>query len=87
MSNYKTLKLRIKINEGYKNCAYKDSLGYFTIGYGHLIKKNEKKFLVSTLTKQALEKIFQNDFNKALGDYNKFYQKENYKKKHKRSFD
>ena len=61
--SYRNLKQSIKKNEGYSLRPYKDQLGFLTIGYGHLILSSEKK----------LEKIFTNDFNKALNDFNKFF--------------
>jgi len=67
------LKNRIKKNEGYRNKAYLDSLGFHTIGYGHLIKKNEKKYLRNTHSKKSLTTLFLNDFKKALNDYIKNY--------------
>ena len=41
MKKNANLKNRIKKNEGFSFTAYKDIHGYNTIGYGHLIKKNE----------------------------------------------
>ncbi len=70
--SYSKLKERIKKNEGFSTKPYKDQLGFKTIGFGHLILSNEKQLLNSKLSKADLEKIFINDFNKALTDYNKF---------------
>jgi GH24 family phage-related lysozyme (muramidase) len=39
--NIEKLKEHLKEEEGYRNKVYKDHLGFATIGYGHLIKKNE----------------------------------------------
>ena len=33
---------QIAVDEGFKRCEYDDSLGYRTIGFGHLVKKNER---------------------------------------------
>ena len=49
----------IKKHEGLGLFNYKDSLGYNTIGYGHLNKYN----LVS-LTQEEADKLFDHDFNK-----------------------
>ena len=76
MKNYTKLKKRIKKNEGYSESAYQDLLGFFTIGYGHLIKSKEKYFLKGSFTKNILEKLFENDFSKAVNNYNKYYKKE-----------
>lgn len=34
--------LQITSDEGFRKCSYKDSLGFSTIGFGHLIKRGEK---------------------------------------------
>tara|TARA_B100000686_G_C16780756_1_gene971702 strand:+ start:2409 stop:2855 length:447 start_codon:yes stop_codon:yes gene_type:complete len=73
LNNYHKLKKRIKRNEGYSNILYLDQLGYATIGYGHLIKKNEKFLPKKKYSKKSLESLFQKDFNKALRDFNKHY--------------
>ena len=75
MKNFYLLKKRIKKNEGFKNVAYKDILGNFTIGYGHLIKKNEKFLLKGKFSKEYLKRVFDLDFKKTLLDYNQYYKK------------
>ena len=70
--NYLKLKKRIKKNEGFSNKAYKDQLGFLTIGYGHLILSNEKHLLEREINKTELEKIFLKDFNIALSAFNSF---------------
>ena len=77
--NFRNLKSRIKKNEGYSNKPYKDQLGFYTIGYGHLIKKNEDRYFHKTFSKKYFENIFELDFKKSVEDY---YKKFN-KKKHK----
>ena len=69
---YQSLKKRIKKNEGFSRKPYKDQLGFFTIGFGHLVLSNEKHLLNKKINKKELEKIFINDFNKALNDFNNF---------------
>ncbi len=71
--NYLALCKKIKKNEGYKNVSYLDQLGYPTIGYGHLIKKNEKKLFKKKYSKQYLNKIFIHDLNNAIIDFKKNY--------------
>ena len=39
--NYDDLKARIKEHEGFRDQVYKDSLGFATIGYGHLVLPND----------------------------------------------
>ena len=81
--DFSNLKLRIKNNEGYSNKAYKDHLGFLTIGYGHLIKSNESKYLKNFYSKKYLENLFDDDFNKALVKYNKLFFKKNHGQKEK----
>jgi len=69
---YYNLKKRIKKNEGFSSKPYKDQLGFITIGYGHLVLHNEKKLLEKKINKKDLEKIFQQDFYKALKNFNFF---------------
>ena len=67
---YHNLKERIKSNEGFSSKPYKDQLGYLTIGYGHLILPNENILLKKQINKKALEEIFEEDFKKALSNFN-----------------
>ena len=69
---YQNLKKRIKKNEGFSRKPYKDKLGFLTIGFGHVILSNEKHLLNKKTNKTELEKVFINDFNKALNDFNVF---------------
>ena len=78
MNKYLTLKKRIKKNEGFKNIAYLDSLYFPTIGYGHLIKENEKNLLKGKISNKKLLKYFDLDFSKALKDYDEVYKKQNH---------
>ena len=78
MKKYLSLKKRIKNNEGYRSSAYKDQLGFLTIGYGHLIKHNEKYLLKKKFSKNFLTNIFELDFSRALKDYRKNYKKHNF---------
>jgi len=79
----KNLKLRIKKNEGYLGRPYKDQLGFYTIGYGHLIKKNESKYFYKKYKKEHFENIFELDFEKCLNYYKKLFYKKKYKQKEK----
>jgi len=81
--SYSNLKLRIKKNEGYSNKPYKDQLGFFTIGYGHLIKPDENKYLKNSYTKKYFENLFEEDFNKALIQYKKSFFKKTHGQKEK----
>ena len=68
--NYQFLKKRIKKNEGFSLKPYKDQLGFITIGFGHLVLQKEKDLIKNKINKKKLEQIFENDFNKALKDFN-----------------
>ena len=73
LSKFSQLKSRIKKNEGYSNKIYYDQVGKPTIGFGHLIKKREKFIHQKKYSKKYLNKLFQNDFISALGDFNRSY--------------
>ena len=80
---YRELKKRIKKNEGFSLKPYKDQLGYLTIGYGHLILPNETHLLKNKTNKPQLNSIFDQDFERALGDYNRFIKQKHHNKKDK----
>ena len=73
--NYLSLKLRIKKNEGFSNHPYKDQLGNYTIGYGHLIRKKETILFKKKLKISFFQDLFENDFKVALEDYKKHFNK------------
>ena len=79
--HYKELKKRIKKNEGFSTRPYKDQLGYLTIGYGHLVLPDETCLLKAENNKSQLNEIFNQDFNRALGDYKKFIKEKSHNKK------
>ncbi len=79
----KSLKLRIKKNEGYSNKPYKDQLGFYTIGYGHLIKPNEEKYFYNQYKKNHFETLFTTDFEKSNNEYKKLFNKKKYNSKEK----
>ena len=80
MINFFQLQKRIKKNEGYRNKAYVDLLGFPTIGYGHLITTNQKFLLKNVYSKKKLSLIFEIDFKKAIDHYLKFYKNKKHKK-------
>ena len=47
--------------EGFKNKAYKDSKGLWTIGVGHLIKADEQHLLNAILTDQEVKDLLKSD--------------------------
>ena len=69
--NYDDLKARIKEHEGFRDQVYKDSLGFATIGYGHLVLPNDPYEEGVTYSKEDLEKVFDGDFDTACSNANK----------------
>ena len=76
--SFKKLKDRIKKNEGYSDKPYQDKLGFYTIGYGHLITEKENKYFIKKFKKIHLEKLFETDFEKAYNEYKKNFLKKNH---------
>lgn len=66
MQDYQELKERIKEHEGYVSTVYKDSLGFATIGYGHLIVDGDPYEEGQDYSKVILDEQFEEDFNIAL---------------------
>ena len=69
--DYNDLKERIKKHEGFVNKIYKDSLGFATIGYGHLVLDTDPFIEGQSYPKEHLEKVFDGDFNIAKDNANK----------------
>ena len=63
---YEELKDRIKEHEGFRNTIYKDSLGFATIGYGHLVKKDDPFVEGHTYSQKLLNDYFELDFTNAV---------------------
>lgn len=73
--NNKKLSQRIKRHEGFSDKVYLDRLGNPTIGYGHLIKKNEDFKNNKKYNRKLLNYIFNKDLSKAIKDYNKIFKR------------
>tara|TARA_R100001126_G_C4730235_1_gene103504 strand:+ start:84 stop:512 length:429 start_codon:yes stop_codon:yes gene_type:complete len=56
------IKSRIKEHEGFRDTVYSDSLGFATIGYGHLVLPSDNFVEGTTYPKKMLEEVFDNDF-------------------------
>ena len=56
------IKSRIKEHEGFRDTVYSDSLGFATIGYGHLVLPSDNFVEGTTYSKEMLEEVFNNDF-------------------------
>ena len=76
--SFKELRERIKKNEGYSDEPYRDQLGFYTIGYGHLITEKENKYFIKKFKKKHFEELFEIDFNKAHEQYKKNFFKKNH---------
>lgn len=61
-----SVKERIKQHEGFRDTVYSDSLGFATIGYGHLVLPTDNFVEGVAYPKEHLEKIFDKDFDIAL---------------------
>jgi lysozyme len=68
--SYNDLKARIKKHEGFVPKIYKDSLGFATIGYGHLVLETDRFKEGVTYKKKDLEQVFDSDFNTAKSNAN-----------------
>ena len=77
MKNFSRLSKRIRLNEGFSNVVYKDQLGYLTIGYGHLIKKEDMFLSKKKYSKKILLKTFNQDLNIAITDFRNKYPHKN----------
>ena len=64
------VKQRIKEHEGFRDTVYSDSLGYATIGYGHLVLPTDNFVEGVTYPKEQLEVLFDKDFQIALTSAN-----------------
>ena len=55
------VKQRIKKHEGFRDTVYSDSLGFATIGYGHLVLPTDNFVEGVTYPKEQLEVLFDKD--------------------------
>lgn len=62
---YEELKERIKEHEGFRAYIYKDSLGFATIGYGHLVTEEDNYEEGIEYSVEELEGAFERDFETA----------------------
>ena len=67
MIDLEPLKDRIKSHEGYRDTIYLDTRNFKTIGYGHLCRKDEGWIVDKRYSRKELEKVFEYDFRKAVG--------------------
>ena len=64
----------IKNNEGCRLTPYQDTLGNWTIGWGHRIRSDEFEHLKNNITQEQADKLFSEDLRKVLrgGTYRNF---------------
>ena len=60
------IKERIKQHEGFRRTVYSDSLGFATIGYGHLVLDTDNFVEGVEYSKEELDAVFESDFKIAL---------------------
>lgn len=71
--NIERLKTQIIEHEGLRYKAYKDTLGNWTIGVGHLVKLPDEEYLLrGSLKEYEVMQIFDTDLNQAIDDARKF---------------
>ncbi len=56
------LKHRIKIHEGFRDTVYQDHLGNATVGWGHLVTREDNFVTGVTYPEEVLEAVFNKDF-------------------------
>ena len=56
------IKERIKQHEGFRLSIYSDSLGFATIGYGHLVLDTDNFVEGVEYSKEELDAVFDKDF-------------------------
>ena len=62
---YSELKEQIQEHEGFVDTVYKDSLGFATIGFGHLVREDDPYKEGETYSKEQLQEQFDKDFDEA----------------------
>jgi lysozyme len=69
VSGEEDIKTQIKNHEGFRPEPYKDSEGYWTIGYGHLLSKDKtkeppKEWRGRTITREEGDALFEEDYKR-----------------------
>ena len=65
---YNDLKEQVKEHEGFVDTVYKDSLGFATIGYGHLVRPSDNFKEGVKYDRKRLLKVFDYDFQISYQD-------------------
>ena len=69
-----SVKERVKAHEGFRDTVYSDSLGFATIGYGHLVLPTDNFVEGVAYPKEQLEALFDKDFEIAETSANELLQ-------------
>ena len=69
-----SVKDRVREHEGYRDTVYSDSLGFATIGYGHLVLPSDNFVEGVNYPREQLEALFDKDFEIAETSANELLQ-------------
>ena len=64
------IKKEIQEHEGFRDTIYSDSLGFDTIGWGHLIKDTDNFEKGKAYSREELQEVFDEDFQLAWDNAN-----------------
>tara|TARA_B100001094_G_scaffold96689_1_gene92713 strand:+ start:1598 stop:2065 length:468 start_codon:yes stop_codon:yes gene_type:complete len=64
------VKTEIQEHEGFRDTIYSDSLGFATIGWGHLVKDTDNFEKGVAYSREELQKVFDEDFDLAWANAN-----------------
>ena len=70
-------KKRIKQHEGFSPTVYEDTLGYKTIGYGHLVTIKDEFEIGKIYSPEELEGVFESDYKIAHNNAQNLIEDEN----------
>ena len=71
--NRQQIEDQLKIDEGCNLTVYLDSLGYSTVGIGHLVRLEDGLKVGDTITQEQCDAFFQSDLNTAVADCQKIF--------------
>jgi len=61
-------KKRIQSHEGFSPTVYEDTLGYKTVGYGHLVLEKDNFIVGEIYAPEQLQGVFEEDYNIAFNN-------------------
>ena len=68
------IQAQLEIDEGRSLVVYKDSLGFPTVGIGHLVLAKDGLFVGDTISEDRCDQLFNDDLNSALSECHDLYQ-------------